>query len=67
MDYLAQVLKPYIQGFLAAFGAVLEAGKTPQFMEDGNSAYPLKGGSLPPISADRVKKSRALHQKGGYS
>jgi len=38
-DYLAQVLEPYIQGFLAAFGAVLGAGKTLQFMEDGNSAH----------------------------
>ena len=38
-DYLAQVLKPYIQDFLAAFGAVLGAGKTPQFMEDRNSAH----------------------------
>jgi hypothetical protein len=38
-DYLAQVLEPYIQGFLAAFGSVLGPGKTPQFMEDGNSAY----------------------------
>jgi transposase/uncharacterized protein YeeX (DUF496 family) len=38
-DYLAQVLKPYIQGFLVAFGAILGAGKTPQFMEDGNSAH----------------------------
>ncbi|KUJ18619.1 uncharacterized protein LY89DRAFT_559278, partial [Mollisia scopiformis] len=38
-DYLAQVLKPYIQDFLAAFAAVLGPGKTPQFMEDGNSAH----------------------------
>jgi hypothetical protein len=38
-DYLVQVLEPYIQGFLNAFGAVLGPGKTPQFMEDGNSAH----------------------------
>jgi hypothetical protein len=28
-DYLVQVLEPYIQGFLNAFGAVLGPGKTP--------------------------------------
>jgi len=38
-DYLSQVLEPYIEGFLKAFGAILGAGKTPQFMEDGNSAH----------------------------
>jgi hypothetical protein len=36
MDYLKQVLKLYIQSFLEAFGAIC---RTPQFMEDGNSAY----------------------------
>jgi len=28
-DYLVQVLEPYIQGFIAAFGAVLGVGQTP--------------------------------------
>jgi len=35
-DYLAQVLEPYILSFLEAFGVVC---RTPQFMEDGNSAH----------------------------
>jgi hypothetical protein len=37
-DYLARVLQPRIQDFLAAFG-VLGVGKTPHFIEDGNAAY----------------------------
>jgi len=41
-DYLAQVLKPYVQGFIAAFGAILGPGKTPHFMEDKNSAHGYK-------------------------
>ena len=44
-DYLAQVLEPYIQGFLDAFGAVLGDRKTPQFMEDRNSAHGHKSTS----------------------
>jgi len=35
-DYLAQILRPYIMGFLKAFKAVCG---TPQLMEDGNSAH----------------------------
>jgi hypothetical protein len=31
--------QPYIDDFRAAFGAVLESGKIPQFIEDGKSAY----------------------------
>jgi len=38
-DYLSQVLEPYIKGFLKAFGAILEASKTPQFIEDENSVH----------------------------
>jgi len=35
-DYLAQILRPYIMGFLKAFKAVCG---TLQLMEDGNSAH----------------------------
>jgi len=41
-DYLSQVFELYIEGFLKAFGAILEADKTPQFIEDGNSIYSHK-------------------------
>jgi transposase len=36
VDYLGQVLEPYIQSFLEAFRAICG---TPQFMEDGNAAH----------------------------
>jgi hypothetical protein len=38
-DYLAQVLEPYIQNFLEAFGAICSI---PQFIEDSNSAHSYK-------------------------
>jgi hypothetical protein len=41
-DYLTQVLKPYMKGFLVAFGAVLGTSKTLQFIENKNSAYSCK-------------------------
>ena len=44
VDYLTQVLQPYILSFLAAFGAVCG---TPQFMEDGNSAHGHKSTTNP--------------------
>jgi hypothetical protein len=42
VDYLAQILKPHIQGILEAFAAVthqLSPSAEPLFMEDGNSAH----------------------------
>jgi len=39
-DYLAQILKPHIQGILKAFAQVThKLGMEPLFMEDGNSAH----------------------------
>jgi hypothetical protein len=42
LDYLGQVLQPYIQGILEAFAAqthFLHLSAEPLFMEDGNSAH----------------------------
>jgi hypothetical protein len=44
-DYLAQVLKPYIQGFVDDFATIthqLDPAMEPLFMEDGNSAHGYK-------------------------
>jgi len=41
-DYLFQVFEFYIEGFLKAFGVILETDKTPQFIKDENSAYGYK-------------------------
>jgi hypothetical protein len=38
-DYLAQVLKPAVEGMLVDFGAIAITGQKPQFIEDGNSAH----------------------------
>ena len=39
-DYLAQVLKPSIEGMLIDFEAITaKMGQKPQYMEDGNSAH----------------------------
>lgn len=48
MDYLAQVLEPYIQGILEAFATKthqLRPLAEPLFMEDGNSAHGHKSTS----------------------
>jgi hypothetical protein len=47
-NYLAQVLKPAIEGILAAFGAVTATlGLEAQFMEDGNPAHGHKSTTNP--------------------
>ena len=47
-NYLAQVLKPAIEGILAAFGAVTATlGLEAQFMEDGNPVHGHKSTTNP--------------------